>query len=273
MPELPEVEIVCRNLTEILNPPVKLSGSHFWRKDLRYKIPVAKIQRLQGKTLRTVRRRAKYTLFDFKDEVLISHLGMTGSWREYRGDIDDLLNQKHDHLALRFGGDQWLIYNDPRRFGFIEVISSSNLLKYFGKYGSEPLEIIDINLIVSVFMQKSAPIKSVIMNQEYIVGVGNIYASEALFKARIHPLRRACDISLKEYKLLIKHIQKILSEAIEYGGSTIQNYRNAKSQSGKFQLHFSVYDRGGLECPQCRAKIMVEKIAGRSTFFCSSCQK
>ena len=273
MPELPEVEIVCRNLSEILSPPAKLTGSHFWRKDLRYKIPVAKIQKLKGKTLKTIKRRAKYILFDFGETVLISHLGMTGSWREHRGELKALSPQKHDHVALCFGKNQWLIYNDPRRFGFAEVISSKNIFKYFTKYGIEPLEITDVSNIIEVFSSKSAPIKSVIMQQDYLVGVGNIYASEALFKARIHPLRRACDISDKEYKLLLKQIQKILTDAIEHGGSTIQNYRNAKNQPGEFQQRFAVYDRFGLECPQCRAKILVEKVAGRSTFFCSTCQK
>lgn len=272
MPELPEVEIVCRNLTEILNPPLKFSDSHFWRKDLRYKIPVTKIQKLKGQTLQAVRRRAKYILFEFEDDVLISHLGMTGSWREYRGDLKKFLALKHDHLALRFGNDQWLIYNDPRRFGFVQVISNDKIAKHFVNYGPEPLEITDIHQIIKTLSSKNAPVKSVIMNQEHLVGVGNIYASEALFKARIHPLRKACDVSVREYKVLLKQIQKILTEAIEHGGSTIQNYRNAKNQSGEFQLRFAVYDRSGLECPKCRAKILVEKVAGRSTFFCPSCQ-
>jgi len=283
MPELPEVEIVCRHLSEKLfsqkhNEPLKLTQIKTWRKNLRYEIPKREIQRLirltEGNELLEIKRRAKFIQFEFKNTVLISHLGMTGRWSFYRGDIKNYDVQKHDHLALCFLSNVWLIYNDPRRFGFVELINKQDLPDYFENYGFEPLSMRhhDEVSLWEMISHLNSPIKSIIMNQKYLVGVGNIYACEALFKEKIDPFKLPKKIKKETFFKLLSQIKKILSDAILAGGSSIKNYRHVDLSEGNFQKMHLVYGRENQPCRICKNQVRRKILAGRSTFYCSACQ-
>lgn len=287
MPELPEVEIVCRNLNEEISDQ-KIKKIIFERSDLRFAIPRLQIQRaLKNLTISHVERRAKYILINMKSYILLSHLGMTGSWRIESNGWEI---KKHDHLWLELGNGKLLIYNDPRRFGFIELLRETDVQSRFVDLGMEPLnkeqlsyryttkKVINLENprdkeLIKIFRNLKTSIKTAIMNQKYLVGVGNIYASEALFKAGLNPLKICSNISEVEYKRLLKEIRAVLIEAIQNGGSSISDYKNLYGSRGAQQLSFSVYDRAGERCKLCSELIIQQKISQRSTFWCPSCQK
>lgn len=271
MPELPEVEIVCRNLSEILQPPTEVQGWKFFRKDLRFVIPQKKLNSLIGKKILSISRRAKYILIEFSDEVVISHLGMTGQWRVEKSGWQ---KQKHDHVALQYSKDSHLVYSDPRRFGFIEFIKKSELNQKFESLGPEPLQKdLDFNKLTEKFKKLDSTIKVALMDQKLIVGVGNIYASEVLFMAKVNPLKKCSKVKIDEYQKIWRCTQVVLQKAIDQGGSTIENYKNSFGQSGDFQSYLQVYDREGEDCLTCRGKIRKKVLGGRATFWCATCQK
>lgn len=273
MPELPEVEIVRQNLQNLVTVPARIQEWIFFRQDLRFNIPKRKLMQVCGRPLIRISRRAKYLLFEFQDDVVVSHLGMTGSWRRVQADWNP---EKHDHLAFVIDEKNVFVYQDARRFGFIEVIKRRDLAKRFAGLGPEPLELQNEEAVIaltSVFKKLKSPIKTALMNQKYIVGVGNIYASEALFSSKISPFRKCSKLTQKEYARLWKNVRKILSEAIAKGGSTIDNYKNAYGEAGNFQKEFFVYGRENKVCLICNTHISQKTIAGRSTFWCKACQK
>lgn len=270
MPELPEVEITTRNLNKILSPPVKVDEFQFFRENLRNRIPVKKIKQLEGCAVLNIFRRAKFIVFEFESGSIVSHLGMTGSWRLESAHWD---RRTHDHIAMRFNKNQFIVYNDPRRFGEFDYFPKGSTESRFLNLGPEPLGDIDWSLITKQFKSLQSPIKSVLMNQKYLVGVGNIYASEALFRAEIRPQRKANRITYDQYEKLWAHIQFILQQAIAAGGSSIQDFRNGYGERGDFQNHFLVYDREGAPCKKCGAGIKSIFISGRSTYWCPVCQK
>ncbi len=271
MPELPEVEIVCRNLAKMIKPGEKIQQWSFFRADLRFKIPKTQLRQLIGHPLIKIERRAKYILFNFGDYIMISHLGMTGSWRLEGRDWE---RKKHDHLAFQISAHRFFVFEDPRRFGFIELIKTVDLQKRFQGLGVEPLdELTDFKQLSAVFRRITSPIKTAIMNQKYLVGVGNIYASEVLFRVGVNPLKSCSKLTLEQYSEIWNEIKKVLSEAIAEGGSTIKNYRNTFGEKGSFQNKFLVYGRKAQTCIKCHTKIKSIVQAGRSTFWCPSCQK
>ncbi|AGH95612.1 bifunctional DNA-formamidopyrimidine glycosylase/DNA-(apurinic or apyrimidinic site) lyase [Pseudobdellovibrio exovorus] len=272
MPELPEVEIVCRNLREMIPVKTKIKNWEFYRKDLRYLIPKKDLQKLIGLPLQAISRRAKYILFEFQEFMLISHLGMTGSWRLERKGWD---KRTHDHLAFELSGGRWFVYEDARRFGFVEVIRRDDYLKRFQNLGAEPLDRdVDFSGLTEKFSKLSAPIKCALMNQKLLVGVGNIYASEILFKVGVSPLRPCVQIKSQEYDKIWKETRMTLLRSIEKGGSTIENYRNSYGESGNYQNEFFVYGKEGESChSNCGGKIRSIVQAGRSTYWCPVCQK
>lgn len=271
MPELPEVEIVCRNLAEMIKPASEIKSWKFFRADLRFKIPKSQLQKIVGRPLIKIERRAKYILFNFGEYIVISHLGMTGSWRQVRA---DWAPKKHDHLAFAVSDDAFFVFADPRRFGFIEVIRASQLQKRFRQLGVEPLhKKTDFKQLSIAFQRLKSPIKTALMNQKLLVGVGNIYAAEVLFRTGVNPLKICSALSEKKYKLIFSEIVVILNEAISAGGSSILNYRNTYGDKGKFQQLFFVYGRKGQPCLKCHSLIKSAMQAGRSTFWCPNCQK
>ena len=271
MPELPEVEIVVRNLQQILQPPFVILDWLFFRKDLRFVIPHKKLKNLIGESVSKISRRAKYILFETEKFVIIAHLGMTGSWRLERLGWS---KRKHDHLAFEFSKDQFLVYEDTRRFGFIEVCLKKEIQKRFQLVGIEPLETtFDHEQLTKLFKKLNAPIKNALMNQKFVVGVGNIYASEILFQSGVSPLKKCSTVTLAEYEKIWKNTRLILQKAIDQGGSTIENYKNSYGEMGQFQNQHRVYGRDQQPCFNCGAKIKSKFLAGRNTFWCSACQK
>lgn len=281
MPELPEVETVVRNLNEIVTGQ-KLVATKLWRKDIRFPIPDKIMQRIiagENKLL-NIHRRAKFIVIEFAEYLIISHLGMTGVWGSHKGPLSKYSLKKHDHLALGFkdnqGKELWLIYNDPRRFGFVHAIRKQDLKAYFADYGFEPLEMDEkeIDELYKVAKHSKSPLKSFIMNQKNIVGVGNIYACEALFLAELNPFKLTSKVKKESFLALIQAIKKNLKQAILKGGSSIKNYRNVNEEEGSFQKSHLVYGKEKTKCPRCKAGVIVRKVqAGRSTFFCNACQR
>jgi formamidopyrimidine-DNA glycosylase len=272
MPELPEVETVRRGLSELIGDQPKIEKIEVFQRQLRWPIPRGFSSRLKNKTLKQISRRGKYMLWHFGDEIMLNHLGMTGSWRE--PDTGEKL--KHDHVRLTFSSGKVLCYHDPRRFGSIDLAKENKITEHprLKSLGVEPLEAnrFTSDYLFKVCKQRSVSIKSVIMDQKVVVGVGNIYASEALFFAGIRPTKSAKQLSRPKLQLLVEAIQKVLQESIDFGGSTISDYRQANGSIGSFQERFAVYDREGASCRTCGNEIKAKVISGRSTYFCPTCQ-
>jgi formamidopyrimidine-DNA glycosylase len=226
---------------------------------------------LPGKELLGMERRAKYLLFKFSDGWLLSHLGMSGAWREIKPGEKRIA---HDHVQINFEDGPSLVFNDPRRFGFIDWVDSMDSHVRLDHLGPEPFdENFSGEALFKKLRKRSASIKTMIMDQRLVVGVGNIYASEALFRASVRPGRAAGRVTLAECERLVHEIKLVLSAAIDAGGSTIRSYRSADGSEGQFQSRFFVYGREGESCLTCKtAKISMKVIGGRSTFWCSYCQ-
>ncbi len=271
MPELPEVEIVKRGLSEILVDQPKIVRIEFMRKDLRDPMPMARLKKLEGAQILTVHRRAKYLIIETDRGGILSHLGMTGTWRVAgKGEERD-----HDHIYLHLSNGLRLAYRDPRRFGIFEDIDLEHQEKNkrLSALGPEPLDD-DFNAgyLKNKLSEKQTSIKVAIMNQEVVVGVGNIYASEALFRSGIRPDKKAGRVSKTQVQLLVQEIKRVLTLAIEAGGSSISDFKNSSGQSGYFQNNFQVYDRKGEPCVVCATPIRSSVLGGRSTFWCRKCQ-
>ena len=271
MPELPEVETVCRSLNqkifEISKTP-KITNIYLWRKDLRFKIPAVAIKKQFSQSILNIHRRAKFIVIEFKNNFIVSHLGMTGQWKT-SPQVPELI--KHDHLIIEFS-EKSLVYNDPRRFGFVQVVANLKLPEYFSAVGEEPFKDLNLDTLQKI-KRADRSIKTVLMDQKIVVGIGNIYASEALFRSKIKPSVKACRLSIAQIKLLYKIADEILGQAITAGGSSISNYLNAQQEKGRFQQQHLVYGREGEPCSVCGSKIVRIVQTGRSTFWCKACQK
>lgn len=270
MPELPEVEVVRQGLEKILKDQPVLEKVELKRKDLRDPIPRKKIQTLVGQSVQTVERRAKYLLLRTAKGAMLSHLGMTGTWRVApKGD-----ERLHDHIYLHFSGNLRLAYRDPRRFGCFDFVQTGLEHPKLSGLGPEPLsdEFTGLSLWKSL-RSKEVALKVAIMDQKVVVGVGNIYASEALFASAIKPTLSAKKLSQERADRLVAEIKKILTESILRGGSSISDFAQASGESGYFQNTFRVYDRAGELCSSCNSKIRSQVLGGRNTFWCSRCQK
>lgn len=243
------------------------------RKDIRFKIPKDFAKVLEGHRFLAVRRRAKYLLFETDDAILLSHLGMTGSWRVAQANDESI----HDHCFIELDDGRTLVFRDPRRFGVLDLLRKSAREKHklLDHLGPEPLDETAFNaesLFASSRKRKVAA-KVFVMNQEVVVGVGNIYASEALFRAKIRPQKAAGRLTRDDCERLVSAIREVLLEAIGAGGSSIRDYRQASGESGAFQDSHKVYDRGGKPCVVCGTKIRCKVMGGRSTYWCPNCQK
>jgi formamidopyrimidine-DNA glycosylase len=272
MPELPEVEVVKDNLQKNFAEHPQILCFKFFRSDLRDPIPQKELRALEGARLLNIRRRAKYLIFETEKGEFLSHLGMTGVWRLETSDLP-LPKQVHDHVEIDFANGSRLIYNDPRRFGVLDIVNAKTLRKRFSHLGPEPLDpgFTGQSLWRSL-RGRNTTIKVSIMDQKFVVGVGNIYASEALFLAGIRPQTKAHRLSLELCEVLVQKIRQVLRKAIQAGGSTISDFAHTNGRSGDFQNHFKVYGRNGKKCLICGAKIKSEVLGGRSTFWCPGCQ-
>ena len=270
MPELPEVETVGRGLAAKL---LKQKVASVWQGQLRLRIPMpARLDTsLQDRKLEAVERRAKYLLLRFSGhKTLIVHLGMSG-----RMTIADApaARQKHDHLVISFADGAYLTFNDARRFGLIDLVETGEEESHplFQKLGPEPLEksFTPARLAQQLEGRKTA-LKVALLDQSVVVGVGNIYASEALYRAGLNPSRAAGSLNAEEVKKLTAAIKAVLNAAIAAGGSSLRDYVQSDGELGYFQHNFKVYDRTGHPCPGCTCRTGVERFtqAGRSTFWC-----
>ncbi len=272
MPELPEVENVKLSLVNLGVVGQTFVKVDLLREGLRIPFPEGISRRLRNQTLLAVHRRAKYLLFETEKFYMLSHLGMTGSWRN----IGATKLKKHDHAVLHFASGMKLVFNDPRRFGLLDLIGKKDVLesRWLKHLGVEPLTAeFDSDYLFGMTRKMKGSIKAFIMDQRRVVGVGNIYASEALFAAGVKPTRPAGRISKDESQRLVDDIRRILRASIHAGGSTIRDYKNSKGESGRFQLGFLVYDRAGSPCVKCASLVRARVIAGRNTFWCAKCQR
>lgn len=273
MPELPEVETICRGLA----PHLLQAGIVriiLRRAALRVPLPKNLKSSLNARTLQNITRRAKYIRFHFDDDqVLIIHLGMSGRILLHKSLPERY--SKHDHVIMHWDNGCALVFNDARRFGLMALSTESELIRHplFKDLGPEPLHSKwNGRVLYGALQASAAPVKSVIMDQRKLVGVGNIYACEALFDARLHPSRPARSLSREEAVQLGISIRKVLKEAIASGGSTLRDYVRSSGETGYFQHHFQVYGRQKQLCSVCRYPIRIMRQSGRSTFFCEHCQ-
>ena len=270
MPELPEVETSCRGIRpHIVNSTV--SDVIIRQSKLRWEISANLMTHLQNKKLNSIDRRAKYLLLNFESGTLLMHLGMSGSLRICA--LNSAV-EKHDHFDLVF--EKCLLrYTDPRRFGAILWLGK-NLLesKLLNNLGPEPLNGgFTAGKLYKQSRKRKLPIKQFIMDQKIVVGVGNIYATEALFIAGISPIRSAGNISLKRYQTLVDAIKRILTEAIKQGGTTLKDFVGGDGKPGYFQQTLHIYGKTGCDCPKCGEKLKSIKLAARNSVYCSKCQR
>ncbi len=286
MPELPEVEIVRQSLDKNIKHK-KVQKVIVRNRNLRIKLPNNFKKILENKKIDKVSRFSKYLIIHLpKDEFCIIHLGMSGTIhlikhkkKNYLTNLSfynlPVVPKKHNHVEIVFNKFK-IIYNDPRRFGFFQIIkSSSNLKKRFAHLGPEPFNIrFNLNYFKNFIRGKNRKIKDLIIDQNFVSGIGNIYASEILFVSKINPNKKIKFINEKECSQIIKNSKSILLKAINKGGSSIRDFKNADGFKGSFQSSFKVYQREGLNCKRksCEGIIIKKVIANRSTFFCNSCQ-
>jgi formamidopyrimidine-DNA glycosylase len=272
MPELPEVETVCRGLSALITGAT-IKDVTLYRKDLRIPFPKDLSKKLAGRTIKNISRRAKYLLFTLDDEsVILAHLGMSGNFSVEKCTPKQL--KKHDHLILTLTDKRVVIYNDPRRFGLITWAAAKDIANHplLAHLGPEPFsKDFSAKYLKAALLSRKAPIKPALMDQELVVGVGNIYASEALFLAGINPEKPA-HLAAKKADILVKVIQQVLGAAIESGGSSLRDFLQVSGETGYFQHTFQVYERAGEPCFSCHSPIQATRQAGRSTFYCKRCQ-
>ncbi|PRX06538.1 UNVERIFIED_ORG: DNA-(apurinic or apyrimidinic site) lyase [Martelella mediterranea] len=295
MPELPEVETVRRGLAPAMEGR-RIEKLVLNRADLRFPFPENLVETVENRTIIALGRRAKYLLIDLdNDMTIIAHLGMSGSYRVEEHDEEHVpgrfhtprnVNTLHDHVVFQLGGlpPRRIIYNDPRRFGFIKLAPKTMLEAdpSFAGLGPEPTgNSLDADFLARRFAGKSQAIKSALLDQRNIAGLGNIYVCEALWRARLSPFRAAGHLVTPSgkpregLKRLVPAIRDVIAEAIEAGGSTLRDHRKTDGTLGYFQHSFSVYDRTGAPCPHedCNGTIARAVQSGRSTFYCPACQK
>lgn len=268
MPELPEVEVSRLGITPHIKGQV-ITQVIVRNNRLRWLVP-EDVQQLVGQTVETVSRRAKYLFIDTHVGSGILHLGMSGKLRVVDKDVPLV---KHDHIDIVFSNNKVLRYNDPRRFGAFLWQEPGAIHELMVKLGPEPLtDEFDAKLLFDKSRGKTTVIKNFIMDNHIVVGVGNIYANESLFKAGINPKTPAGKLSKKKYVLLTEHIKQTLTAAIEQGGTTLKDFTQSDGNPGYFAQELLVYARAGKECVKCQSTIESVKLGQRNTFFCPSCQ-
>lgn len=284
VPELPEVETVTNGIKPHIEAKV-ISLVKVFTDKLRFPVDKKLAQKITGAKVTKVYRRAKYILLDLghceRSEAiytLIIHLGMTGRLEICGQSFEKIFHHKskakHDHIFIEFDDGTQLVFNDTRKFGLVDLAEKNNLKehKLFKKLGLEPLTELNEKNFYEIIHARNKSIKATIMDANIIVGIGNIYACEALFSAGIHPEKLASKISKAKSKKLLEAIIDTLKRAIKAGGSTISDYAKADGSKGYFQHEFFVYDREDQACKVCGSKIHRFKQNGRSSFYCKKCQ-
>jgi formamidopyrimidine-DNA glycosylase len=299
MPELPEVETVRRGLQPAMEG-AKIVHAEARRKDLRFPFQKDFIARLQGQTVTGLGRRAKYLLADLASgDVLLMHLGMSGSFRVVADDAQNTpgkfhhprsADRAHDHVLFRMSSGATVIFNDPRRFGYMKIFARDKIddEPLLQGLGPEPLgNEFDASMLARACANKKTSLKAALLDQRVVAGLGNIYVCEALFRAHLSPRRLAATLATKktrsspggeatdQAKHLVNAIHAVLNQAIKAGGSSLRDYRQTTGELGYFQHSFQVYDREGKTCqsPGCGGIVRRFTQNGRSTFWCPKCQR
>jgi formamidopyrimidine-DNA glycosylase len=270
MPELPEVETTRRGIAPLLEARA-VSDVVVRQPKLRWPVTPGLRDRLRGQELMLVERRAKYLLLRFPHGTLIMHLGMSGSLRVLPADTPA---ESHDHVDIVFG-DRCLRLRDPRRFGAVLWHGGdADRHKLLANVGPEPLsDAFDTPHLAKAARGRKVAIKQLIMDSKVVVGVGNIYANEALYMARIHPQRAAGRIGRARLARLVATIKQVLAAAIEQGGTTLRDFQREDGRPGYFAQELQVYGRGGLPCPSCGRPLKESRLGQRSTVYCGHCQR
>ena len=286
MPELPEIEIVKRSLFKKINK-AKIVNVKINNKNLRYKIAQALPQQLINEKILNISRRSKYLIFHFKKKLLLAHLGMSGKFLIFRNKDKRMFKTsfyynldilpKHNHIQFTLNNGTILIYNDVRRFGFFRLYENIKLeeITYLKKLGPEPFSALFNSKYIKNFINnRKKNIKNLLMDQTFVSGLGNIYVNEALFLSKINPLKSCSNLNKKNISNLIYNIRKVLKIAIDQGGSSIKDFKNAQGKSGNFQQFFNVYGKDKKNCSRisCKGKIKKISISNRSSFYCDICQ-
>jgi len=283
MPELPEVETVMRGLAPVMQGQV-IAQAYVNRPNLRWPFPLQMAQRLTGQTVLELRRRSKYILMDLSGgETLLVHLGMSGRMLISGDPLGRFVHThpapaKHDHVVFDMANKARVTFNDPRRFGAMDLMSTAQgedhpLLK---QIGPEPFgNAFNETYLCAMLTGRKMPIKTALLDQKIIAGLGNIYVCEALFRAGISPLCRAADLSQARVAVLVPVIRQVLHEAIEAGGSSLRDFRQADGELGYFQHNFAVYGREGKVCSNDGCAGLISRVvqSGRSSFYCDQCQR
>lgn len=271
MPELPEVETTLRGIKPHLvgQKVINVTVRH---PRLRWPIPSDIKNHLEGQTIRRLYRRGKYLLFEFKHGTMILHLGMSGRLCVLSKPTPA---QKHDHVDIHFANHRYLRFTDPRRFGALLWTSEDPMTHpLLAIIGPEPLsKDFDGDYLYHQSRNRKVSVKSFVMNSAIVAGVGNIYATEALFQAGIHPHLSAGKISREKYQTLATAIKQILKKAIEKGGTTLKDFMKSDGTPGYFRIELKVYGHGGEPCPHCHTKLASTRLGQRSTVYCRKCQR
>ncbi len=283
MPELPEVETVRRGLSPAMEGVV-IAQADVNRPDLRWPFPERMAERLTGQRVDRLRRRSKYILADLcGGETLLIHLGMSGRMTVSGDPLgqfvhDHPMPEKHDHVVFHMANGARVTFNDPRRFGAMDLLptATAEQHKLLSVLGPEPLgNDFHEQHLIEAFQGKNTPVKSALLDQGIVAGLGNIYVCEALYRARVSPRRKAGQISAARVAALVPIIRKVLQDAIDAGGSSLRDFRQADGELGYFQHSFDVYGREGAVCRTDGCGALIKRItqSGRSSFYCAQCQR
>ena len=287
MPELPEVEIVKQSLSKKIKHK-KIQKIIIKNRNLRFKLANNFSRILKSSKVKNISRFSKYLIIELDNNYFwIIHLGMSGTLHIIQKNKKNLVSNlsfyhspnlpnKHNHIHIFFDKFK-LIYNDPRRFGFFILIKNKDILqKFLSNYGPEPFDKkFSLSYLKKKLYNKSKKIKNYLLDQKFVSGIGNIYASEILYYCKLNPVKKGKNLNIQDMKKVVKYTYFVLNKAIKKGGSTIKDFKNVKGLSGKFQKEFRVYERNDLKCLRKNCKGIIKKINinNRSTFYCNNCQK
>ncbi len=273
MPELPEVETV-KNSLKLKLIGKKIKGVNvLYRNIIEYPDVVLFQRKIKNQTIRDMDRYGKWIIFVLDDYYLLSHLRMEGKYF-FKSDKDEVL--KHEHVIFKLDDDTELRYMDVRKFGKMHLIRKEDINKIgpFLEMGLEPWdEKLTVDYLREEYRKRKLPIKSILLDQSIVVGIGNIYADEILFLSEINPLKKACDLNDEELKKIIKYTREVLKQAIDKGGTTIRSYTSVNGVHGLFQQELYVHSKEGEKCKTCGTIITKIRVGGRGTYYCPSCQK
>jgi formamidopyrimidine-DNA glycosylase len=272
MPEMPEVEIIVQSLREQIVGETIDDVRVRWLRSIDQPAVDEFIEQLCGQTIRDVRRRGKFAIMELPQKRLLVHLRMTGQLLVCDAVNEALEEDKHVHVIFSFASGRMLYFRDIRKFGRFYLVDAAK--EIVGDLGPEPLaKGFTPKSLEEVFEGRRARIKSLLLNQHVLAGLGNIYTDESLWRARIHPCHPVNELEFEEIERLHKSIREVLRSAVEHRGTTLRNYRDPSDRRGRNQERLAVYGRGGKACPRCGATIERDVVAGRGTHYCPTCQK